>query len=47
MAKAVRKHIKGVGTRCVIVKANGQWKFAKNTTCGLGKKKGKRGKRSR
>lgn len=39
MAKAVKKHIRKVGMRCVVVKANGQWKFASNASCGLKKKK--------
>ena len=38
MAKAVKKRIKGVGLRCVQVKANGQWKFVRNSACGLKKK---------
>ena len=43
--KAVKKHIKGVGTRCVKVLASGKWKFMKNSACGLGRKKSR--KRSR
>jgi hypothetical protein len=37
--KLVVKNIRGVGKRCVLVKKNGQWKFKKNSACGLKKKK--------
>ena len=33
MAKATWKRVKGQGMRCVIVKSNGQWKFAKKSAC--------------
>ncbi len=37
--KAVVKNIRGVGKRCVSVNRKGQWKFRKNSVCGLKKKK--------
>lgn len=37
--RPVVKTIRGVGKRCVSINRKGQWRFEKNSACGLSKKR--------